>query len=132
MKRSESPEGPSAALSPREISLLKLILRGMQNKEIAYELGLSVSTVKGYIRHLNDGLSVQNRSELGVWALSHTQALTGKTVAVARHRQGCPCFEPYCHGMRIIEQKTHPIGCQCSPHCLAVSILHQQIPLEAA
>jgi DNA-binding NarL/FixJ family response regulator len=42
----------SRALSPREREVALLVARGLANKEIALELGLSVGTVKLHVHHI--------------------------------------------------------------------------------
>jgi len=51
------------ALTEREVLILNLMRNGKQNKVIAYELGLSESTVKVHIRHILTKLGVRNRTE---------------------------------------------------------------------
>lgn len=58
-------------LSARERQLTGLIARGLVNKEIAYESGLTVGTVKEYLFHLYRKLGVHTRTELAIWALRH-------------------------------------------------------------
>ena len=48
------------ALSPRELEILSLLGEGRLKKQIASELGISVSTVATYIRRIYDKLNVQN------------------------------------------------------------------------
>jgi hypothetical protein len=48
----ESDSGPRfSALSPRERSVAELIARGLANKEIARDLGLSIHTVKDQVHY---------------------------------------------------------------------------------
>src|SRR3989441_5225154 len=48
----------SAALTPRELEILQLIVEGKSNKEIADQLRLSANTVAGYPAHNNEALSL--------------------------------------------------------------------------
>jgi DNA-binding NarL/FixJ family response regulator len=50
-------------LTSREIETLRLISRGLSNKEIASELRISVSTVKNHVHSVLEKLRVQNRSQ---------------------------------------------------------------------
>ncbi|MBN2532370.1 MAG: response regulator [Spirochaetales bacterium] len=52
------------SISPREKEVLRELLVGMQIKEIAGKLFLSVHTVRNHIRHIYDKCKVQNRVEL--------------------------------------------------------------------
>jgi DNA-binding NarL/FixJ family response regulator len=55
-------------LSVRELAVVNLIRRGVQNKIIAYELNISVSTVKAHMHRIIRKLNVKNRTELAVMA----------------------------------------------------------------
>jgi len=49
-------------LSAREVDVLRLISRGLANKEIADELKISAETVKSHVSHLMEKLGVQDRA----------------------------------------------------------------------
>jgi two-component system, NarL family, response regulator len=49
-------------LSPRETQIVELISRGLRNKEIAAELGITEETVQVHLRHLFSKLQVNDRS----------------------------------------------------------------------
>lgn len=51
-------------LTPRERSLMQLLLRGLANKEIGAELNLSESAVKAALRVLFEKVGVRTRSQL--------------------------------------------------------------------
>lgn len=51
-------------LSRRELDVLRLVVQGMDNAQIANELYLSVATVKTHIRNLFGKIGVQNRTAL--------------------------------------------------------------------
>ena len=50
-------------LNERELEVMQLVAAGLTNKEIAYRLGVSLSTVKWYLYNLYDRLNVRNRTE---------------------------------------------------------------------
>ncbi|MFS0556540.1 LuxR C-terminal-related transcriptional regulator [Brevibacillus sp. 179-C9.3 HS] len=50
-------------LSERELEILQLIEKGLSNREIAQQLFLAISTVKGHNRNIFDKLQVQRRTE---------------------------------------------------------------------
>jgi DNA-binding NarL/FixJ family response regulator len=50
--------------SDRESEIIKLLRRGLQNKNIAYELGISESTVKAHLAHIMRKLGVANRTTI--------------------------------------------------------------------
>lgn len=51
-------------LTERQIDVLRVTVKGLTNKEIARELGLSVSTVKVHLNAIMRVLNVRNRTEL--------------------------------------------------------------------
>ncbi len=50
-------------LSPRELEVLKLIAKGLRNKEIAAALGIADQTVEGHVRNILEKLAVRDRVE---------------------------------------------------------------------
>lgn len=50
-------------LTPRELTVLRLIAKGLSNQEISEQLFLALSTVKGYNQHIFGKLQVQRRTE---------------------------------------------------------------------
>jgi len=60
--------GTGPALTPRERDLVDLVRRGMRNREIAEELGVTEGTVKVYLHALFDKVGVDNRTELAMRA----------------------------------------------------------------
>lgn len=62
-------------LPPRERDVLRLIGQGATNREIAAELHLAEGTVKTYVTHLLNRLSLKNRSQLAIYATSIASAL---------------------------------------------------------
>ena len=56
-------ESPGAALSARELEVLRLVARGLSNKEIAAELGITTHTVKYHLAALLEKLGVRSRTE---------------------------------------------------------------------
>ena len=54
---------PGAELSARELEVLRLVARGLGNKEIAAELGITTHTVKYHLAALLEKLGVRSRTE---------------------------------------------------------------------
>jgi two-component system, NarL family, response regulator len=52
-----------AALTTRETEILRLVARGMRNKEIAADLKISDETVQGHVKNILAKLSVHDRTE---------------------------------------------------------------------
>lgn len=63
----ETPTTNDFDLTEREQQTLELITRGMSNKLIARELGISDGTVKVYVKNLLRKLNVNSRLELAAW-----------------------------------------------------------------
>jgi DNA-binding NarL/FixJ family response regulator len=51
-------------LTPREQKVLRAVFEGLTNKEIAYHLGVSQSSVKATLQHLFDKMRVRTRGQL--------------------------------------------------------------------
>ena len=58
-------------LTSREIQTLRLISQGLSNKEIACELGISISTVKNHVHSVLEKLRVQTRSQAAARVAKH-------------------------------------------------------------
>lgn len=56
-------------LSPRELEVLKLIAEGLNNKQIAATLEISLSTVKTHVQEILERLAVSDRTQAAVKAL---------------------------------------------------------------
>src|SRR5262249_38740863 len=54
---------PAPRLTEREIEVLKLVARGMNNRDIAKELFISENTVKNHIRNILEKLQIHSRME---------------------------------------------------------------------
>jgi LuxR family maltose regulon positive regulatory protein len=57
-------------LSRREIDVLRLLVAGYSNQEIAHRLAIAESTVKMHLKHLYGKLDVHNRVQAVVQAQS--------------------------------------------------------------
>jgi DNA-binding NarL/FixJ family response regulator len=69
MARAPMPEDPFEKLTERERDLLKLLARGMSNKEIALQLTLTEMTVKGYVSDVLMKLGVSDRTQAALMAV---------------------------------------------------------------
>ncbi len=54
---------PAPKLTEREMQVLKLIARGMNNRDIAKELFISENTVKNHVRNILEKLQIHSRME---------------------------------------------------------------------
>jgi DNA-binding NarL/FixJ family response regulator len=55
-------------LTPRELDIVRLVGKGLGNKEIAQELGVSVTTVRTHLNRVYDKLGPGSRVELALYA----------------------------------------------------------------
>jgi len=68
----------SVTLTPRESQLATLLGRGLKNKEISHELGLTEGTVKVYLSHLFRKSGAKSRFDVALQVLSiHDGRLSG-------------------------------------------------------
>ncbi len=56
--------GPLVALSPRQRQILAGLQRGLACKEIAFDMGISTSTVRSHIRNIKKLLGVKKRASV--------------------------------------------------------------------
>lgn len=61
----------AADLSPRELEVLRLLARGLNNADIAQRLYLSEGTVRNYVSAILAKLDVSDRTQAAVLALRH-------------------------------------------------------------
>jgi DNA-binding NarL/FixJ family response regulator len=65
------PLGQEVGLSGRESNVLRLIVQGYSNVEIAERLFLSINSIKTYIRTTYRKIGVGNRQQAVTWAIQH-------------------------------------------------------------
>jgi two-component system nitrate/nitrite response regulator NarL len=66
-----SPEQKTFNLTRREVEVIRCIVDGCSNREIATQFGLSEETVKRHLSNVFDKLGVSTRLELAMFAMSH-------------------------------------------------------------
>lgn len=66
LERARDIEEP---LSQRELDVLRLVVKGYSNKQIAEELTVSAETIKTHMRHIMEKLAVNDRTHAAVKAL---------------------------------------------------------------
>lgn len=59
----ELQQDPIHSLSRREAAMLEALSKGLTNRELSRELGISTNTVKFHLSNLYDKLSVKNRAQ---------------------------------------------------------------------
>lgn len=69
-------QGPTVEVSGvkvrhSEMRVLKLLVKGKANKQIAYELGMHESCANQHLRSLSKRLGFNNRVQIAVWAVKN-------------------------------------------------------------
>lgn len=59
---------PTVELTARELEVLRLVVDGLANKQIARRLGISEKTVKGHLTNLFQRIGVVDRTQAALWA----------------------------------------------------------------
>jgi DNA-binding CsgD family transcriptional regulator len=66
-RRREWPSG----LTTREIEVLRLVARGLSNKEIARRLVISAKTAGTHVEHIYTKIDASNRAQASLFAMKH-------------------------------------------------------------
>ena len=69
--KSETKNTPNNTLSERETEVLKLLVSGKSNKEIAEELFISVHTVVTHRKNLSNKLGVKSTAAMAIYAVAN-------------------------------------------------------------
>ena len=67
MKMQEAPSD----LTPREIDVLRLVTKGLANKEIADKLNIGLTTVISHRKNITEKLGIKSASGLAIFAVMH-------------------------------------------------------------
>ena len=62
---------PETQLSERELDVLRCVAKGLPNKLIARNLGISEKTVKAHLTRIFQQLGVTDRTQAALWAREH-------------------------------------------------------------
>lgn len=65
------PAAEDAGLSPREAEVLRLVVEGLLNKQIAARLGITERTVKAHLTSAYQRIGVADRTQAALWAQRH-------------------------------------------------------------
>jgi HD-GYP domain-containing protein (c-di-GMP phosphodiesterase class II) len=79
-RRAERPAG----LTPREVEILRLLARGLLNKEIARQLQIAPKTVGNHVEHIYAKIGVSTRAAASLFATEHGLLSFGDNVAHER------------------------------------------------
>lgn len=66
----KKPKIPEELFSERELEIVKLIAKGLSNKEIAKELFMSEGTIKNYISTILDKTGLEHRTQIAIYYLT--------------------------------------------------------------
>ncbi|MCW2819877.1 MAG: liaR 5 [Marmoricola sp.] len=64
---------PQDQLSPREVEVLRLVARGLANKQVARALGITERTVKAHLGRVFRQIGVADRTSAALWARDHLE-----------------------------------------------------------
>lgn len=62
---------PADELTARELDVLRLVGRGLANKQVAARLGISEKTVKAHLTSVFQRIGVADRTQAAIWAERH-------------------------------------------------------------
>jgi DNA-binding NarL/FixJ family response regulator len=68
-RRVDAQHGTAPRLTDREVEVLRLVAKGMSNKEIATELVIAENTVKNHVRNILEKLQMRSRMEAAMYAV---------------------------------------------------------------
>jgi DNA-binding NarL/FixJ family response regulator len=66
---------PSGALTVREMEIVRLVGKALGNRQIADELGLSVTTVRTHLNKVYEKIGIVSRVELALYAAQSGEAV---------------------------------------------------------
>lgn len=69
MSRPERENGAGFKLTERELEVLRLVAKGLNNREIAKQLFISENTVKNHVRNILEKLQLHSRMEAVMYAV---------------------------------------------------------------
>jgi two-component system NarL family response regulator len=68
-RRVDAGNDAAPRLTDREIEVLRLVAKGMSNKEIAAELVIAENTAKNHVRNILEKLQLRSRMEAALYAV---------------------------------------------------------------
>jgi|GEM_PF-572265 len=71
MRRTSDDQAEELGLKPRESQVLRFLCEGMQNKEIARQIGVEETTIKMDVKSLCRKMGTRNRTQIVIEAMKH-------------------------------------------------------------
>ena len=68
LRRESGAIRAAAVLTPREIEIVRMVARGLRNREIAESLFVTEGTVKVHLHSVFEKLAIRSRMQLGIYA----------------------------------------------------------------
>lgn len=62
-------------VTPREAQVVAGLLRGLADKQLAHNLGVSPHTLKSHMRAIREKVGAQDRLQVALWAIRNGAAL---------------------------------------------------------
>jgi two-component system NarL family response regulator len=69
MSRPDRSQGPALKLTERELDVLRLVAKGLSNRDVAHRLAMSENTVKNHVRNMLEKLQLHSRMEAVMYAV---------------------------------------------------------------
>jgi two-component system NarL family response regulator len=69
MSKPERSQGPALKLTERELEVLRLVAKGLSNRDVASRLAISENTVKNHVRNMLEKLQLHSRMEAVMYAV---------------------------------------------------------------
>ena len=69
MSRPDRSTGPALRLTERELDVLRLVAKGLSNRDVAHRLAISENTVKNHVRNMLEKLQLHSRMEAVMYAV---------------------------------------------------------------
>jgi DNA-binding NarL/FixJ family response regulator len=92
-RQSRLADGPVSELTKREVEVLKLLVEGLSQTQVAHRLFISPKTVGTHTERIFKKLGVHNRAQVAAFAYRHALFASGQEPAFAAERAGMP-FQP--------------------------------------
>jgi DNA-binding NarL/FixJ family response regulator len=71
LKNAMATQALQVKLTVREVKVLQLVAKGMSNRQIAQELGLSAKTIANHLTHIFNKTMCENRAAAAAFAIQH-------------------------------------------------------------